>query len=113
MNYVANWNRLDSIILFCENKLHQVKAAVCDSKELEPDVELMIQAETQHLKTENESLKKRERPVHLIEEEGEYFCPKCHYKLSDLRVRYCANCGRRVICVDEKREINMMIESAN
>ena len=75
MNYVANWNRLDSIILFCENKLCQLKAAVCESKETEPDVELMIQAETAHLKTENESLKKREVPAYLIEEEGEYFCP--------------------------------------
>lgn len=46
LNYVANWNRLDSIILFCENKLNQVKTVISDSREEEPDVELMIQAET-------------------------------------------------------------------
>lgn len=103
VNYAANWNRLDSIIFFCENKLTQVKTAISDSREEEPDVELMIQVETEHLREENESLKRRELPVHLIEREGEYICPKCHYKLSDLQVRYCANCGHRVICVDEKK----------
>lgn len=88
---------LDTIIFFCENKLHKVKAVVSDSKEAEPDVELMIRAETAHLKTENECLKKREMPAHLLEEEGEYFCPKCQYKQPDPHVRYCANCGHRVI----------------
>lgn len=104
MNYVANWNWLDSIILFCENKLYQLKAAVCESKEAEPDVELMIQAETKHLKTENENLKKRERPVHLLEKSGEYFCPKCQYRQPEPRVRYCANCGHRVIYVNKREE---------
>lgn len=114
MNYIANWNRLDSAILFCENKLCQLKAAVCESKETEPDVELMIQAETAHLKTENESLKKREMPAHLLEEEGEYFCPKCQYRQPDPHVRYCANCGHRVICVSKKNEKDEEeIESAN
>lgn len=104
VNYVANWNRLDSIILFCENKLYQLKAAVCESKETEPDVELMIQAETAHLKTENESLKKREMPAYLIEEEGKYICPKCQYKQPDpMHVRYCANCGHRVIYVNKRK----------
>lgn len=107
MNYVSNWNLLDSIIFFCENKLHQVREAVRDSKEAEPDVELMIQAETEYLRTENENLKKREIPVYMIEEDGTCFCPKCRNKLSP-QVRYCANCGHRVMCFDERR-----IESAN
>lgn len=102
MNYIVNWNLLDTIIFFCENKLHKVKAVVCDSKEAEPDVELMIQAETAHLKTENECLKKREMPALLLEEEGEYFCPKCQYKQPDQHVRYCANCGHRVIYVSKR-----------
>ncbi len=105
MNYVANWNLLDSIIFFCENKLHQVKEAVRDSKEPEPDVELMIQAETEHLKTENENLKERERPLRLIKNAGEYFCPKCQYKLSERQVKYCANCGHRVIHVENEKKI--------
>lgn len=96
MNYAANWNRLDSIILFCENKLHQVKAAVCDSKDEEPDVELMIQAETEHLKAENETLKRRETPAYLIEDEGQYICPECRMEIGD-NVKYCSNCGHRVM----------------
>lgn len=96
MNYAANWNRLDSVILFCENKLLQVKKAVCDNKNEDPDVELMIQAETEHLRTENETLKKRETPAYLIEDEGQYFCPQCRMEIVDT-VKYCPNCGHRVM----------------
>lgn len=96
MNYAANWNRLDSIILFCENKLLQLKEAVFDIKNEDPDVELMIQAETEHLRAENETLKKRETPAYLIEDEGQYFCPKCRVKIVD-SVKYCPNCGHRVM----------------
>ncbi len=96
LNYAANWNCLDSIILFCENKMRRLKEAISDSKETEPDVELMIEAETEHLRAENESLKKKELPVRLIEQEGEYICPKCQHKQADSLVRYCANCGHRV-----------------
>lgn len=104
MNYTANWNKLDSFIFFCENQISKITASVRDNKDVEPEVELMIQAETEHLKTENESLKKRERPVPLIEEEGEFFCPKCYYKLSDLQVKYCASCGHRVMWDNEKKK---------
>ncbi len=96
LNYVANWNCLDSIILFCENKTRRLKEAFRDSKETEPDVELMIQVETEYLRAENESLKKRELPTRLIEQDGEYICPRCQHKQSDPLVRYCANCGHRV-----------------
>lgn len=58
---------------------------------------MLIQAETEHLKKQNESLKKREMPAYLIEEKGEYFCPKCQYLQPGPQVRYCANCGHRVM----------------
>lgn len=96
MNYTANWNILDSIIFFVEGKIGRVKAAVKDSNDEDPDVELMIQAETEHLRAENETLKKRETPAYLIEEEGEYLCPECRKEIVDI-VKYCPNCGHRVI----------------
>ena len=97
MNYTANWNILDSIIFFVEGKISRVKAAVKDSKEEDPDVELLIQAETEHLRIENETLKKRETPAYLIEDKGQYLCPKCRAKIINTNVKYCSNCGRRVI----------------
>lgn len=96
MNYTANWNMLDSIIFSLEGKIGRVKAAVKDSKDDDPDVELMIQAETEHLRAENETLKKRETPAYLIEDEGQYFCPKCRMEIEDT-IKYCPNCGHRVM----------------
>lgn len=93
MNFAANWNRLDSFIFFCESR---IKDIITEQKEDEPDVELMIQAETEYLRRENEDLKKREIPVYLIEEDGQYFCPKCRMKIMDA-VKYCPNCGHRVM----------------
>ncbi len=96
MNYAAKWNKIDSLIFFCENKAHELKAAFMDSADAEPDAELMILAETEHLRSENENLKKRELPVYLIEENGQYFCPKCQSRLLNADIRYCSNCVHRV-----------------
>lgn len=93
MNFAANWNRLDSFIFFCESKIRDI---ITEQKEEEPDVELMIEAETEYLRRENEDLKKREIPVYLIEEDGQYFCPKCRIEIKDA-VKYCQNCGHRVM----------------
>lgn len=93
MNFAANWNRLDSFIFFCESKIRDI---ITEQKEEEPDVELMIEAETEYLRRENEDLKKREIPVYLIEEDGQFFCPKCRIEIKDA-VKYCQNCGHRVM----------------
>lgn len=97
MNYAANWNKIDSVIFFCESKIKELKTAIEDSRAAEPDVESMILAETEHLRVENENLKRREMPVYLIEENGHYFCPKCQEKVPEAEVRYCSNCGHRLI----------------
>ena len=65
MSFVTDWNKIDSLIFFCESK---IKDIILEQKEEEPDVELMIQVETEHLRRENEDLKRREIPVSLIEE---------------------------------------------
>lgn len=96
MNYAAKWNKIDSAIFFCENKVKKLKAAIKESADPEPDAELMILAETEHLRSENESLKRRETPLYLIEDSEQYFCPKCQEMLS-ADVKYCSNCGHRVI----------------
>ena len=93
MSFVTDWNKIDSLIFFCESK---IKDIILEQKEEEPDVELMIQVETEHLRRENEDLKRREIPVSLIEEGGTYFCPKCGIEIMDA-VKYCSNCGHRVM----------------
>ena len=97
MNHTANWNMLDSIIFSLEGKLGRVASTVKDSKDEDPNVELLIQAETEHLRAENESLKKREHPLYLIEEDGQILCPKCKTQHSDPDIKYCSYCGHRVI----------------
>lgn len=94
MNFVANWNLLDSFIYFCESRIESI---IAEQKEEEPDVELMIQAETEFLRKENDSLKRRELPIRLIEKDGMFLCPKCNATFSDPNVRYCASCGHRVM----------------
>lgn len=51
MSFVADWNKIDSFIFFCESRIRNI---IGEKKEDEPDVELMIQAETEHLRSENE-----------------------------------------------------------
>lgn len=92
-NYVANWNWLDSFIFFCESR---IKNIIWKQKEDEPDVELMIQAETEHLRSENENLKRREIPLYLTEEGDKLFCPKCKAEIVGI-AKYCSNCGHRVM----------------
>lgn len=104
MNYATNWNKLDSIIFLLENKINEVRAAIQDSAETEPDVELMILAETKHLKIENEELKKREIPIYLVmDDEGRFFCPKCKSEIIDTNTKYCFNCGHRIIWPEGKK----------
>ncbi|MCI8772621.1 MAG: zinc-ribbon domain-containing protein [Lachnospiraceae bacterium] len=96
-SYVAKWNRFDSIIFSLENRVEKLKAAIEDSSSEEPDVEAFIAAETEYLQHENEKLKEREIPVYLIENGTTVVCPKCNYQLPDAKVKYCSNCGHRVI----------------
>lgn len=109
MNCVEKWNKLDSIIYFFESKIGALRNLACNDEESEPDVEMMIQAETEHLRNENENLKKREIPVRLVEEGGMFFCPKCRNQLSDSDVKYCANCGHRVVKTRKIEEGNACV----
>lgn len=93
----SRWNILDQMFFTIENIIKSVHEGICDAASGEPDVELIVAAETEYLQRENERLKKREIPVYLIEEENKVICPKCQTQLQDADVRYCCNCGHRVI----------------
>lgn len=90
-----NWNIIDKMIYAVESACKAIREDIKESAE--PDVETIIAAETEYLVRENENLKKREIPRYLLEENGQFFCPKCKTQHSDLDIKYCSNCGQRVI----------------
>lgn len=92
----SRWNIVDQIFYTIEKTIKSVQEGICDAASGEPDVELMIEAETKHLQRENERLKKRDIPVYLIEEENKVICPKCQTQQPNVDVKYCCNCGHRV-----------------
>ena len=92
----SRWNIVDQIFFTIENIIKSVHEGICDAASGEPDVELIIEAETKYLQRENERLKKRDIPVYLIEEENKVICPKCQTQQQSIDVKYCCNCGHRV-----------------
>lgn len=107
MNYAAKWNKLDSVIFFCESKIKELKLAITESSEADPDPEVMILAETEHLRSENEKLRKREIPMYLIKDGEQYFCPKCRAEMPNRDIKYCSNCGHRVMKNIPNKNINI------
>lgn len=101
----ASWNIIDKIIFRIENILLQKKEELEEAAS-EPDVELIIAAETEYLRDENEKLKKRELPVYLTEIETSYYCPKCKEHITNLDAKYCQQCGQRIIRHIANRYIN-------
>ncbi len=93
MNIAKEWNIIDTLIMKIEDLVHNFKLADLSDQ---VDTEAMIVAETEHLREENEHLKARETPIYMLEEAGNYLCPKCKAFLQD-NVNYCNNCGHRVI----------------
>lgn len=93
----SRWNIVDQIFFTVENTIKAICEEIHDSSSKDVDVELMIEAETKYLKHENERLKKREIPVYLIEKDNKVICPKCKAQLQDIDIKYCYNCGHRVI----------------
>lgn len=111
LNISSRWNIVDQMFFMIEKTIKSIHEGICDAASEEPDVELMIEAETKYLRYENEKLKKREIPLYLIEKENKVLCPKCREQLQNLDVNYCSNCGHRVIrhmskevekCIEEK-----------
>lgn len=93
----SHWNIIDQMIFMVEKVIKTILDGIHNSSSEEPDVELMIAAATEYLQHENERLKKREMPVYLVEEENRFICPKCQAQQQNSEVKYCFNCGHRVI----------------
>ena len=91
MNIAKEWNCIDRFIMKTESFLHNIRISDLSGQ---VDVETMIQAETEKLRVETERLKSRETPIYLIEDKGQFLCPKCQ---APVHAKYCSNCGHRVI----------------
>lgn len=94
---LSKWNIVDRVIYALESAGKSLQESIKSSSLKEPDVETMIAVETDYLRRENENLKKREIPLYLSGEEGHIICPKCKTQLPDPDIKYCSNCGQRVI----------------
>ncbi|MCM1221374.1 MAG: hypothetical protein NC548_43525 [Lachnospiraceae bacterium] len=98
--YVKNWNALDTVIYFIEVFAARITHRIHEETD-EPDVEEIIQAETQHLQDEITYYKAHQRPAWIIERDGMYFCPECGKCLAKelvdtFKVKYCPECGKRL-----------------
>ncbi len=108
MNIAKKWNWLDSVLFLIEQKCSDISQAVRDSREPEPDVETMIEAETRYLQDENKKLKKKDYPHKVdIKELNDHkivTCPCCgidltHYldintlETENSYPKFCFECG--------------------
>lgn len=95
------WNCIDQLIYSFENFLKKGCNAM-PHKEEDIDAETMIAAETEHLKSENEKLKKLQMPGRIICKDEKYYCPHCQKEIHSLLVeqyktKHCPECGKRII----------------
>ncbi len=99
MKFVSEWNPLDTIF-------YKLDTAVAKGKELffpeEPDVESIIEIETNYLMEENGRLKELGYPKPVFKNcGGNYSCPKCKTEIDaalmeQYRIKHCPECGQRI-----------------
>lgn len=95
------WNYIDQLIYSFEDFLKRRHYATSHKKE-DIDAETMIAAQTEHLKSENEELKKLQLPGRIICKDNKFYCPHCQKEIHSLLVeqyktKYCPECGKRII----------------
>lgn len=96
------WNYIDQLIFSFENLIKEGGRYATSHKEKDIDAETMIAAETEHLRTENEELKKLQMPGRIICKDEKYYCPHCQKEIHSLLVeqyktKHCPECGKRII----------------
>ena len=92
-----HWNRVDTLIYKVECMIKHLVGQWRETKEPEPDIEEIISAEVNHLKTENEEYKKMLYPAELIVKEGKKYCPACETAIPmDYIGKCCFECGQRI-----------------
>lgn len=92
-----NWNYIDQLIYSFESFIYATS-----HKTDEIDVETMIRAETEHLRHENDELRKLQEPGRIVCSDEKYFCPHCKKQIPSeavhsYKTKYCLKCGKRVI----------------
>lgn len=104
---VKEWNLLDRLFDKLDDAIEKVIGFL--GRE-EPDVEFMIEAETNHLREENKLLKKLQFPKEIRRIENTYLCPniRCGVEISDLLIekygiKHCPECGQRIF-INEYRK---------
>lgn len=105
INAIMKWNAVDTIIFSIEKLISKAADEVKEAKDELPVPEEMIAAATKELKEENEELRKYRIPGYLIEHGRAYECPACGREISpeeieglkSKTVKYCNNCGKRII----------------
>lgn len=97
---VKEWNLIDTICYKLDYAVSKVKTTLMYE---EPDVESIIEAETNHLKAENDLLKELQYPKKVEKEDKNYLCPnrKCRKEIAGIlveryRIKYCPECGQRI-----------------
>ena len=100
MKIISKWNSLDNFFFRLEELI--IKVLECFEVN-EPDVESIIQAETNYLKAENDLLKELQYPKKVEKEDKSYLCPnrKCRKEIAGIlveryRIKYCPECGQRI-----------------
>ncbi|MCM1144596.1 MAG: hypothetical protein NC318_04960 [Blautia sp.] len=101
MSVATKWNRLDQFIFATENLLKQFNESIrdIDSDSAEVSAE-MTAAETEYIRSENEKYKIKETPSALLECDNAFICPSCRKQIPDsilFNIKYCPECGKRVI----------------
>lgn len=92
-----HWNRIDTLIYKIEKIISSLIDHWKESGDTEPDIEEIIAAETQHLRTENEEYKKMRYPLDLIVRDGNTYCPECDTKIpEEYQGKCCFECGQRI-----------------
>lgn len=99
-DFVKKWNWIDNILYQFEYTINKIKENIAFD---EPDVESIIETETNHLRSENNLLKELQYPKQIKEENRQYFCPnqKCRIEIERIlieqyRIKYCPECGQRI-----------------
>ena len=92
-----HWNRVDTLIYKVEKLINNLIDQWKEAKEPEPDIDEILAAETQYLKSENEKYKQMLFPEELLVRDGKRYCPECETEIpEEYTGKCCFECGQRI-----------------
>lgn len=109
-----HWNRVDTLIYKIEKAINNLIDQWKESEDPDPNIDEIIAAETQHLKSENEKYKRMLYPTELVFRDGKNHCPECDIEIPDnYQGKCCSECGQRIKkCASDERKILFGSESS-